>query len=180
MEACHCLGVIYRQQSDPARVAHYQQLKELAVEQYFKVAPETLYGKAPLRMGEKMGMRLWEIEMQRLFPTREKQRARPLACIYIGRCDQGRVYVGQTVGAPESRWLQHRSDGTGPFKKGEQYVRWEVVEGGIDLGKLDERESYYIGFYDAYKSGLNETKGNNWRAYERGIQDRSELKFKTA
>ena len=117
-------------------------------------------------------MRLLEIEMQRLFPTREKQRARPLACIYIGTCDKGRVYVGQTVGLPESRWLQHRFGGTGPFKKGEPYVRWEVIKGGIDPTKLDEWESYFIGFFDANKNGYNETQGNNWKAYQRGQADR--------
>jgi hypothetical protein len=117
-------------------------------------------------------MRLLEIEMQRLFPSRENQRARPLACIYIGRCEQGRAYVGQTVGAPESRWVQHRFGGTGPFKKGEQYVRWEVIEGSIDPAKLDELESYYIGFFDANKNGYNDTQGNDWRAYQRGQADR--------
>lgn len=172
------LGIIHQQQSDHARAAHYQQLEKLAGEQYFKVAPETLYGKAPLRMGEKTGMRLLEMEMQRLFPTREKQRARPLACIYIGTCDQGRVYVGQTVGAPEYRWVQHRCGGTGPFKKGEQYVRWEVIEGGIDPAKLNEREAYYIGLYDAHQNGYNETEGNDWQAYQRGVADRSRSKSK--
>lgn len=38
------LGIIYQQQSDPARVAEYQQLEKLAGEQYFKIAPDTLYG----------------------------------------------------------------------------------------------------------------------------------------
>jgi predicted GIY-YIG superfamily endonuclease len=169
------LGTIY--QNDPVRVAHYQQLEKLAGEQYFKVAPETVYGKAPLRMSGKTGTRLLEMEMQRLFPRREKQVARPLACIYIGTCNQGRVYVGQTVDMPESRWLQHRHNRTGPFKKGEPYVRWEVIEGGINPTKLNERESYYIGLYNAHKNGYNETQGNDWRAYQRGVEDR--IKFRT-
>jgi hypothetical protein len=172
------LGIIYQRLSDQRRVAHFQELEKLAGERYFEVAPETLYGKAPLRMGEKTARRLLEMEMQRLFPAREKQRPRPLACIYIGRCDQGRVYVGQTVGAPESRWLQHRFGGTGPFKNDEQYVRWEVVEGGIDPAKLDERESYYIGFFDANTNGYNETQGNDWKAYQRGKTERIKLNKK--
>jgi hypothetical protein len=170
------LGVIYQQKSDPARVAHFQELEKLAGERYFEVAPETLYGKSPLRMGEKVALRLLEIETQRLFPIREKQRSRPLACIYIGICDRGRVYVGQTVGAPESRWLQHRFGGTGPYKKGGQYVDWKVVEGGIDPTKLNERESYYIGLYDAHRNGYNETQGNDWRAYQRGEAERTSVK----
>jgi hypothetical protein len=47
------LGIIYQRLSDPARVAHFRELERLAGERYFQVAPETLYGKAPLRMGDK-------------------------------------------------------------------------------------------------------------------------------
>jgi hypothetical protein len=167
------LGIIYQERSDPALAAHFAELEKLAGERYFQVAPQTLYGKPPLQMGEKTGARLLEIERQRLFPCEEKQRIRPLACIYIGICEQGRVYVGQTVGAPESRWVQHRFGGTGPFKKGMQYVEWKVIEGGIDPAKLDERESYYIGLYNAYTKGYNETQGNDWRAYQRGQADQT-------
>jgi len=74
------LGIIFQRKSDPELVAHFKELEKLAGERYFQVAPETLYGKAPLQMGEKTALRLLEIEMQRLFPTRQKQRARPLAC----------------------------------------------------------------------------------------------------
>jgi len=87
-------------------------------------------------MSAKAANRLMEIEMQRLSPNEEKQR--PLACIYIGTCEQGRVYVGQTVGAPEYRWVQHRFGNTGTFKKGEPYVQWKVLEGVVDPAKLDE------------------------------------------
>jgi hypothetical protein len=167
------LGIIYQRMADSERAGHFREFEKLAAERYFEVAPETLYGKAPLRMGAKTATRLLEIEMQRLFPRQEKQRARPLACIYIGTCSEGRVYVGQTVAAPESRWVQHRFGGTGPFKQGVQYVEWRVIEGGIDPAKLDERESYYIGLFDAHKNGYNETQGNDWRAYQRGLADRN-------
>jgi hypothetical protein len=83
--------------------------------------------------------------------------------------------VGQTVGPPEYRWVRHRLGSTGPFKKGKQYVEWKVVEGPIDPGKLDERESYYIGLYNADKEGYNDTRGNDWQAYERGQAEREKL-----
>jgi TPR repeat protein len=166
------LAIIYQRKSDSVLAAQFQGLEKLAAERYFEVAPQTLYGKAPLKMGEKAAARLLEFETQRLFPTDAEERIRPLACIYIGTCEQGRIYVGQTIGAPESRWVQHRFGGTGPFKRGEQYVQWNVIEGSIDPAKLDERESYYIGLYDADKTGYNDTQGNDWRAYRRGQSER--------
>ncbi len=167
------LGIIYQQRADQLRINQFKKFEETSAKRYFEVAPSGPYGKAPLVLGEKAANRLLEMEKQRLFPTEEKQqRIRPLACIYIGTCEQGRVYVGQTVGAPESRWVQHRFGGTGPFKKGELYVIWKVVEGEIHPSRLDERESYYIGFYNAKDEGYNETIGNDWRAYQRGCEDR--------
>ena len=50
-----------------------------------------------------------------------------------------------------------------------------MVEGEIDPAKLDERESYYIGFYNADKEGYNDSKGNDWKAYERGRGERNRL-----
>ena len=42
-----------------------------------------------------------------------------------------------------------------------------------DPAKLDARESYYIGLYNADKDGYNDTKGNDWKAYERGQVERN-------
>ncbi len=53
---------------------------------------------------------------------------------------------------------------------------WKVIEGGIDPAKLDERESYYIGLYNANTEGYNDTSGNDRKAYERGQAERSRLK----
>jgi hypothetical protein len=167
------LGFIYQQKSDQIRSEQFKEFEMLAGERYFAVAPETLYGKPPLKMGEKTVTRLLEFETQRLFPAEGKRlRIRPLACNYIGTCEKGRVYIGQTVGQPEARGLQHRVGGTGPFKKGAQYVEWRTLEGLVEPAKLNERESYYIGFYNADNEGYNDTKGNDWKAYERGQADR--------
>ena len=147
----------------------YKQFALEASDRYLQKAPDTLYGKPPLKMGDRVWKQMVEIELRRLVPEEfEKPRARPLACIYIGKCKQGRVYVGQTVGAPELRWLQHRIAGTGPFKDGDKYVKWTVVEEEVEPGKLNEREAYYIGLYHADLEGYNETAGNDQSAYLRG------------
>jgi hypothetical protein len=167
------LGFIYERRSDQLRATQFKEFEKVAGERYFKAAPETLYGKAPLRMSEKTVARLLEFEMERLFPAKGKPvHVRPLACIYIGRCEKGRVYIGQTVGPPENRGLQHRLAGTGPFKNGAQYVQRSTLEGPVDPAKLDERDSYYIGFYNSYAEGYNETRGNDLKAYGRGQTDR--------
>ena len=96
------LGFIYQHPSDQNLDAQFKDFEKLAGERYFEAASETLYGKAPLQMGEKVMTRLLEFEMQRLFPAEgNRARARRLACIYIGKCEKGRVYIGQTVVDPE-------------------------------------------------------------------------------
>jgi hypothetical protein len=76
--------------------------------------------------------------------------------------------VGQTLEAPERRWIQHRAEGTGPFKRGAQYVEWKVIRGEVQPAKLNELESYYIGLFNAYENGHNDNRGNDSMAYERG------------
>jgi hypothetical protein len=152
-----------------------------AKEHYYLRAPDTLYGKPPLKFGDRICKQMVETELRRLHPEEfEKPRARPLACIYMGKCDRGRVYVGQTVGAPELRWVQHRMAGTGPFKDGEKYVAWTVIEKEVHPGKLNEREAYYIGFYNADHDGYNDTAGNDRAAYSRGERDRANSSTSTS
>ena len=167
------LEVLHQRRSDQSRTSLFREFQKLAAERYYRVAPVGPYGPITLRMETKAATLLLEVEIQRLSPTRRKQLlSRPLACIYIGKCEEGRVYVGQTAEAPERRWIQHRAEGTGPFKKETQYVEWKVVEGTVAPAKLNERESYCIGLYDAYEKGYNDTRGNDWKAYERGPAER--------
>ena len=122
------------------------------------------------------GNKWWKLNCEGLFRKSSKSRAADRGCIYIGKCDQGRIYIGQTVGAPEIRWVQHRIAGTGPFKDGEKYVEWSVLEKEVEPGKLNEREAYYIGFHNADREGYNETSGNDRAAYLRGTADRERVK----
>ena len=160
-------------------VKKYNAFSNLASERHSRVAVPNLNGVPRLQMEAKAVEKLMNLERERILTAAnergERSIIRPLACIYIGTCEQGRVYVGQTLGAPEYRWMQHRTSGTGPFKKGERYVQWKVIEGSIDPARLDERESYFIGFHNAVEDGYNETKGNNWHAYDRGVSDSRRL-----
>ena len=95
----------------------------------------------------------------------KKKKDRKLACIYLGEDNiEHKPYIGQTNGNPEKRWKEHRNNGTGPFKNGASYAKWIVIEENVQKTKLNELESYYIGFYNAYVNGHNENKGNDVQA----------------
>ena len=169
------LEIIYQRAADEPTAALYRGFQELASKQYYRVAPAGAYGTIPLRMEAKAATHLLQDETRRLAPPTAEQRQRIFACIYVGRDEEGRLYVGQTLEAPERRWVQHRADGTGPFKTGGQYAKWEVIHGEISPSKLDELESYYIGRFNTYEDGHNDNRGNDWTAYERGRADRASV-----
>lgn len=163
------LEIIYQRRAEEGGAQLYSRFQELAADQYYRIAPSGPYGTVQLTMCPKAAVQLLQSEIERLSrPGRSREKERPLACIYVGICEEGRVYVGQTVDAPEKRWIQHRAESTGPFKRGARYVQWKVIEGGVNPRQLAERESFYIGFYDAYANGYNDTRGNDWAAHERG------------
>ena len=165
------LELIYKRMEDSKRAAMYSKIAELAANHYYNVAPEGPYGKVTLRISPQAMDRLLENEIQLLSPP-EPTPERHLACVYMGIDENNLVYIGQTLDAPERRWKEHRLAGSGPFKKRATYVQWRVLHGPVERDELNELESYYIGFYDAYENGHNESRGNAWQAYERGCQDR--------
>lgn len=85
------------------------------------------------------------------------------------------VYVGQTVTTADTRWRSHISQikNHTPTDKlhnkmeyyGKEHFAMEVIETHSceykdDLiDKLDEREIYYIAFFNSYQNGLNSTRG---------------------
>ncbi len=164
------LEVLYQREMDDKKVLLFRAFQQLAADRYYRMAPVNAYGTVRLKIESEAAERLLEAEAKRLSPQPAKKPP-PTACIYLGRCEEGRVYIGQTIEVPERRWVQHRVEGTGPFKDGAQFPHWEVLEGNIPKGHLDERESYYIGLLDTFQNGYNETRGNDWDAYERGRID---------
>lgn len=167
------LEIYYQARSDVTNAEQYCTFQKMASSRYFPIAPKGAYGKIPLKLEPDAASHLLDKESNRLTPKSPKQScSRSLACIYSGIDSHHRVYIGQTIEAPEKRWVQHRASSTGPFKKGNEYVQWGILEGGLKLTQLNERESYYIGFYDAFKNGFNDSRGNDLKAYEQGMHDR--------
>lgn len=148
----------------------YGNFAKIAAKKYYRIAPENAYGRVQLKIEPNAAQKLLEKEKTLLFPQKVTQvPSREFACIYLGTDDNGRRYVGQTLGAPEFRWVQHRANNTGPFKKGAIYVKWEVLERNVSPSDLNRKESYYIGFYNSLANGYNDNRGNDLVVYENGL-----------
>jgi len=167
---------IYNEEgNNPEKVNLYKQFQKIAVDRYSPIAPENAYGRVYLKINGEAQKKMKIQELKRMQPDRQSKIKRnlELSCIYRGKDTiQQKSYIGQTSGNPETRWKEHRSNGSGPFKNGASYATWTVLKEKVPKAKLDELESYYIGFYNAYDDGHNETCGNDWQAYQRGLSDK--------
>ena len=89
-----------------------------------------------------------------------------------------KIYIGQTVKTVEKRFQQHKNNSNKPYfsqivlykafnKYGIENFSCEIVE-MVENEKLDEREKYWIEYYDSYFNGYNSTLGgratqlHNW------------------
>ena len=79
--------------------------------------------------------------------------------------ESGKMYIGQTL-YPKARWKDHRY---GKYKNGwhkdyqknpEKY-EYSVIEYDVPEDKLDEREIFWISFFDSYRNGYNLTPGGD-------------------
>ena len=79
--------------------------------------------------------------------------------------ESGKMYIGQTL-HPERRWNEHRY---GKYKNGwhkdyqnnpDKY-EYSIIEYDVPEDKLDEREIFWIKFFDSYNNGYNLTEGGH-------------------
>ena len=77
----------------------------------------------------------------------------------------GKVYIGQSVDIGR-RWHAHMTAKDDIYfhkaiqKYGVENFEWEVIE-QCKKSELDERESYWIEYYDSFNKGYNRTKGGD-------------------
>ena len=77
----------------------------------------------------------------------------------------GKVYIGQSVDIGR-RWRTHMTAKDDIYfhkaiqKYGVENFEWEVIE-QCKKSELDERESYWIEYYDSFNKGYNCTKGGD-------------------
>ena len=83
----------------------------------------------------------------------------------------GKVYIGKTLETLETRWNQHQKDSkrfpNRPLyrainKYGIENFIIEIIE-KPEIDILSERESYWIKYYNSYRSGYNATLGGDGR-----------------
>jgi group I intron endonuclease len=81
----------------------------------------------------------------------------------------GKVYIGQTCQNPKDRWQNGKGyENNIYFYNAIKKYGWqdgfthEIIEDNIETQELaNEREIYYIEFYNSYEDGYNLTKGGN-------------------
>ena len=82
----------------------------------------------------------------------------------------GKVYIGQSVDIGR-RWRQHMTAEDDSYfhkaiqKYGVENFEWEVIE-QCKKKDLDEREIYWIEYYDSFNKGYNCTKGGGGNSGE--------------
>ena len=147
-----------------------EKIQEIAAKNYYSCAPTNSYGKVKLQITPNQILEYIKREQSK--PGAQKRwDTKKFACIYMGITKDGKMYIGKTVKEPETRWVQHRKMGTGPYKNGVDYAEWKIVRGNLSPRKLDYWESYFIGYYNTYQEGYNESPGNDTDAYEQGKND---------
>lgn len=82
----------------------------------------------------------------------------------------GKVYIGQTIQSVKDRWYEHcRTKNISKAEKnmhikrailkyGKENFILEILE-ECDASLLNDRERYYISYFDSYKNGYNSTEG---------------------
>lgn len=80
-----------------------------------------------------------------------------------------KIYIGQTIQDENIRWNHHIREALNGSdtkfhralrKYGKDGFMWEVIE-EVDNDKLNEREIYWISYYNSYKQGYNSTTGGD-------------------
>lgn len=91
----------------------------------------------------------------------------------------GMVYIGQTRNSLEKRWNQHKSDAKKSFTCGK--LKQAIIDYGaasftveqIDIAaskeEADEKETYWISFYDSVRNGYNTGRGGKYSVKENEI-----------
>lgn len=93
-----------------------------------------------------------------------------------------KIYIGQTVKSVQKRFTQHKNNSNKEYfsqivlykafnKYGFENFKCETIE-EVPNDKLDEREKYWIEYYDSYFNGYNSTLGGRaTQLYNWDIED---------
>jgi len=84
-----------------------------------------------------------------------------------------KVYIGQTIGTLGRRWYLHKRNSKDIKNKFYNAIRrygtecWivEIIEEVDNINLLNEREEYWITYYDTFKNGYNSRTGGGQRTF---------------
>ena len=79
--------------------------------------------------------------------------------------ESGKMYIGKTL-HPKQRWKDHRygkykNDWHKDYKNNPDKYEYSVIEYDVPEDKLNEREIFWISFFDSYNNGYNLTPGGD-------------------
>ena len=79
--------------------------------------------------------------------------------------ESGKMYIGQTI-HPECRWAQHRyckcnNGWHKDYQNNPDKYEYSIIEYDVPEDKLNEREIFWISFFDSYRNGYNLTPGGS-------------------
>ena len=95
------------------------------------------------------------------------------------------IYIGKTTRNLKIRINEHynKTDGSNSHinnsmnSHGLEHFKIEILEDNIPLEKLNERERYWIAYYDSYYNGYNQTPGGEGRSLPDDIIQQIELLY---
>jgi hypothetical protein len=104
----------------------------------------------------------------------------PTGIIYKISSPSGKVYVGQTIRSFEKRMQQHKQDSScctlikRAIDKYGGEMRYEIIEENVPYEQLDEREIYWISYFNSLApNGYNCTTGGQYtKEYSQELKDR--------
>lgn len=99
-----------------------------------------------------------------------------------------KVYIGQTIQDVKYRWYRHcgksgisQAELNTHFKRailkyGKENFKVEVIE-ECDSSQLNEREKYYISYFDSYNNGYNSTLGgtDGYKPYKTNDEENQQI-----
>ena len=94
--------------------------------------------------------------------------------------ESGKMYIGKTL-HPKQRWKDHRygkykNDWHKDYKNNPDKYEYSVIEYDVPEDKLNEREIFWISFFDSYHNGYNLTPGGD--GMPKGYKLSDETKYK--
>lgn len=90
-----------------------------------------------------------------------------------------KIYIGQSIQSLKERVRQHykfaKEDHNYKFSNALNKYNvddwdWEILEDNLEIDVLNEKEIYYINFYNSFNVGYNSTPGGTERFERRGLQ----------